>query len=99
MRGTRRLAMIRRSSTQVARARSGASLSMADWPKRRSFSIVGFDAAMGLLRKMGLLRGRSLARFATRRPAREQRAQRGDEGDRLVEHQVMAGFGDLDAGG
>src|SRR5690606_13322425 len=26
------------------------------------------------------------------------RAQRGDEGDRLVEHQVMAGFGDLDAG-
>src|SRR5690606_31882496 len=101
MRGTRRFAMIRRSSMQVARALSGATLSRTDWPKRRSFSVVGFDAAMLSLRKLSgqTPRERSLAGSAGRRPAGEQGAQRGDEGDRLVEHEVVAGFGDLDARG
>src|SRR5690606_21161991 len=71
------------------------------WPPGRSDAVSRSWDSMppfGLLRMGKLPRARSLARFPAGRPAREQRAQRGDEGDRLVEHQVMAGFGDLDAG-
>src|SRR6185437_6334808 len=41
---------------------------------------------------------RAYAPFGRRRPGRKQRAERGDEGERLVDHYVMLSLGNLDIG-
>src|ERR1700722_2033365 len=46
---------------------------------------------------VGALRGGCLPRLGWW-PSREQRAQRGDECERLVDHHMMLGLGDLDVG-